>query len=561
MGRSPACERGCFQIVSAVFHMRNLATGVLAGVLLLRSALLASDPSYDKGIKQGVIDTTDILEASGLIASRQNPGVLWTHNDNGFPGTIFAISTNGSLLARYAVPNVFFGDFEDISFGPGPNPDHQYVYLGDIGDNFLTRTSIRVLRFPEPAVYTNMAANPRSEMIPAAQEITLVYPDGPFNAEAMLVDPLTGDLFLATKLTNSSRIYRATRAELDGGGPVGLQFIREISFFKPSAADISADGRLIVMRRGGKAGGWARGLTQTVGDALAASPFTIPLVDEFNGESIAIHPTGLGYYTLSEGLFQTNYFFLRRTNASDPRQPVVFIKPGESWRYHDQGMDLGVAWREMNFVDTNWPAGPGQLGYGQGDEQTTVSFGEDDFDKNHTTYFRKSFSKPAATTVTNLALRLCYTDGVAVYLNGAEVYRRNVATNAGYGTLAGGAHAPWQNFWVSVPVKLALLRTGTNVVAAEVHRLDPMGADLSFDLQLGEGSVELPVRFTAKPALLAGDCRLSLAGPPGGLAVIEASADMQHWNEVGRLVLVGGVGTFQERATAAPSGRFYRVRE
>src|SRR6185436_19838271 len=168
------------------------------------------------------------------------PGVLWTHNDSGYPGTVFALSTNGSLLVAYSIPNTFSGNFEDISFGPGPNPEQQYIYLGDIGDDSLSRSTIRVMRFAEPAVYAYSGDAPRFLTVPSAQEITLAYPDGPFDAEALLVDPLTGDLFIATKLDDSSRIYRATRAELDSGGPVQLTFIREISFFKPAAGDISS---------------------------------------------------------------------------------------------------------------------------------------------------------------------------------------------------------------------------------------------------------------------------------------------------------------------------------
>jgi hypothetical protein len=521
------------------------------------STHLFGAPSFANPIVAGVVSTYDITEASGLIASRQNPGVLWTHNDSGFPGTVFAISTNGTLLARYTVPSAFFGDFEDISFGPGPTPERQYIYLGDIGDNYETRASIRVFRFPEPAVYGYMGSNPRSDYTIQAEEIGLRYPDGPFNAEAMLVDPLTGDLFIATKGTNSSRIYRATRTQLDGGGMVDLTFIREITFFKPSGADISADGLLILLRRGGKGAGWVRNPSQSVGDALGGTSFNIPLAVEPNGESIAIHPTGSGYYTLSEGYLQTNYY-CRRTDSGVPRQPVVFIKPGEVWRYQDLGTDEGTAWRQISFNDTNWSVGAAQLGYGQGDEQTLISYGIDDFAKNTTTYFRKTFSKAPSVTVTNLALRVCFNDGVAVYLNGTEVLRRGLQDGATFDRLAYASTADQQNYWTSIPVSPALLRTGTNVVAVEVHRFDPLGPDLSFDLQLSDGAVDRPAHFTGLPQFSGGQCRLNIAGPAGSLVAVEASADMVNWAEAGHVVLTGGTGVFQEPAVIGQ--RFYRLR-
>ncbi len=115
----------------------------IAGAVLCFSLLTlrvgAANPGFATGVTNGYVNIYDISEASGLLISRQNPGVLWTHNDSGYRGSIFALTTNGMLLARHYVPEVYMGDFEDISsFGPGPVPGAQYIYLGDIGDNYLT---------------------------------------------------------------------------------------------------------------------------------------------------------------------------------------------------------------------------------------------------------------------------------------------------------------------------------------------------------------------------------------------------------------------------------------
>jgi hypothetical protein len=507
-----------------------------------------------------VVTASEISEASGLIASRQNPGVLWTHNDTGYPGSVFAISTNGTLLARYYLPTAGFGDYEDISFGPGPTPEHQYIYLGDIGDNFSSRFNIRIFRFPEPAVYGYQSNNLPVQPVPSWQEIALTYPDGPHNAEAMMVDPLTGDLFIATKLATNSALYRATRADIDRGGTVGLTFVRDLVFSglkSVSAADISADGLLIAIRRNGKAWLWTRPPTQSVGDVMAATPITIPNADEPNGEALGFHPTGLGYYTLSEGFGQTNYYF-RRTDSGVPRQPIVFIKPGDVWRFQDLGTDEGAAWRQLTYDDSGWASGPAQLGYGQNDEGTTVSFGFDDFEKYTTTYFRKGFNRTASQTFTNLALRICFTDGAVVYLNGTEVFRRNLPVNPAFNQLATGSNAERQNYWVSVPVTPALVRTGSNTVAVELHRMDPIGPDLSFDLQLSEGAVDLPAHFTSLPKLISGNWRIGIAGPAGSLVRVEACGDLSQWTEVGQVILTGGVGQFQENTSA--DTRFYRLK-
>ncbi len=514
-------------------------------------------PSFNSAVSQGTVTTYFLWEASGLLASRQNPGVVWTHNDTGYPGSVFALSTNGTLLAQYTVPDVFGGNFEDIAFGPGPSPEAQYIYLGDIGDNYTNRASVRVLRLPEPAVYAYQSNSPLSWTAVGADAITLRYPDRPYDAEALLVDPLNGDLFIATKLDDRSRIYRATRAQMSSND-VTLTFIREISFRSVSAGDISPDGSLVALRRGGNGAVWVRSAGQSVGDALGGSSTSIPISNiEPNGEALGFHATGLGYYTLSEGSSQPLYFY-KRTDSGVPRQPVMLIRPGESWRFDDSGTDLGTAWRATNYNDSGWVSGPAQLGNGQSDEQTLIPAGADEF-RNPTLYFRKRFSATNAVALSNLALRICFNDGVAVYLNGGEILRRNLPANPTFDAPATASNADLQNYWLSVPLSPALLRNGTNTLAVELHRFHGNGPGLSFDLQLGEGKVDLPARFTGLPRLTGGVCSIPIAGPVGSMARVEATGDWAKWFPAGQVVLTNGTGVFQEPATSGSTNKFYRL--
>lgn len=533
-------------------------------VFALCAPALVQAQSFSSAVEFGVATSPEITEASGIVASRQNPGVLWTHNDSSYAGNVFALSTNGASLGRYYIPTAFFGNYEDIAIGPGPNPEHHYIYLADIGDNYASRFSVRVFRFPEPAVYPYFTNAPPILPLPAVQEIELTYPDKPYDAEALIIDPITGDLFIATKETNSARIYMTTRAKMDIGGPIELTFVREMSFsgFRSvSAGDISFDGKLICMRRNGRAWTWSRSASQTVGDALAAAGSTQPVAtnpEDSNGEAIGFHPTGLGYFTISEGYQQpVNYF--RRTGSGIPSQPVVFVPPGSEWRYNDQGSDERVAWREAGFDDSTWSTGAGQLGYGQGDEQTVISYGFDDFEKNITTYFRREFTR--ASSVTNLALRLCFTDGVAVYLNGSEVFRRNLAPDAGFDALATGSNRERQNFWISVPVPSALLHSGNNTVAVEVHRQERWQSDLSFDLQLVQDSVEQGAHFIGAPIVADGEWHVTVAGPAGSVATVEASDDLLAWTVAGQVALPQGANVFREEVGSNTKHRFFRIRQ
>jgi hypothetical protein len=102
-----------------------------------------------------------------------------------------------------------------------------------------------------------------------------------------------------------------------------------------------------------------------------------------------------------------------------------------------------------------------------------------------TFYFRHHFTVSDPAQFTALTLELLRDDGAAVYLNGTEVRRDNLIANAGYNdfatvTVNGADEAQF----FSSPVDPALLRTGDNVLAVEVHQRANNSTDLSFDLRL-----------------------------------------------------------------------------
>jgi hypothetical protein len=162
------------------------------------------------------------------------------------------------------------------------------------------------------------------------------------------------------------------------------------------------------------------------------------------------------------------------------------VATGSVWKYHDMGANLGSTWRAVGFDDSAWPAGPAQLGYGDGDEATVVSYGGVDTNKHITTYFRRSWLVPDRTLISGLTVRVLRDDGAVVYLNAVEVFRSNMPTGAvTYVTLAssavGGAD---ESTYYSTNVTAAALLNGTNTLAVEVHQSDPGSSDLSFDLEL-----------------------------------------------------------------------------
>ncbi|HEX2750620.1 MAG TPA: hypothetical protein VHM91_21625, partial [Verrucomicrobiales bacterium] len=106
-----------------------------------------------------------------------------------------------------------------------------------------------------------------------------------------------------------------------------------------------------------------------------------------------------------------------------------------------------------------------------------------------TTYFRRTFTLPLpAAMLQSLKLRLLRDDGAAVYLNGVEIARDNLAVGALYNE---GAIQPVEGenegrfFEYTVPAAgLAALTIGANVLAIELHQNLNVSNDASFDCEL-----------------------------------------------------------------------------
>jgi hypothetical protein len=162
---------------------------------------------------------------------------------------------------------------------------------------------------------------------------------------------------------------------------------------------------------------------------------------------------------------------------------TVLVPTHAIWRYLDDGSNQGTAWRAPSFDDSSWEQGQAELGYGDGDEETTVLFGPSSSNKYTTTYFRRAFNATEIDTFTGATLRINRDDGAVVYLNGAEILRTNLpAGTINHTTLASNASP--ENAFVGTAIDPALLNEGTNVLAVEIHPTNVTSSDISFDLDL-----------------------------------------------------------------------------
>jgi len=200
------------------------------------------------------IKEKSITESSGLTASRSTPGAYWTHNDSGDGPFIYAFDTRGDSLGIFRVTGAQAFDWEDMAAGPGPDANKSYLYLGDIGDNNEARDEVVVYRVPEPALSatTRKLSKVRPGSTEPAEAIRLKYPDGKHDAEALLVHPTTGNIYIVNKVPIANPAVYEAAAPFTIGKLVVMRRIGEIhvpSIFGGviTGGSISPDGRRVAL--------------------------------------------------------------------------------------------------------------------------------------------------------------------------------------------------------------------------------------------------------------------------------------------------------------------------
>ena len=198
-------------------------------VLLFVSASILLQ-SYGAPAKLATITDPAINESSGLAASRTTPGAYWTHNDSGDGPFIYAFDTRGNSLGTFRVPSATNRDWEDIATGPGPQLNRSYLYIGDIGDNDQKRPEVVVYRIPEPQITAADKNSTKSRPRPTepAEAIRLVYPDGKHDAEALMIHPSTGNLYIMTKVAFGNPTVYEAEAPFTAGKLITLKRIGEV---------------------------------------------------------------------------------------------------------------------------------------------------------------------------------------------------------------------------------------------------------------------------------------------------------------------------------------------
>ena len=242
-------------------------------------------------IQSGIVD-----EASGLTESTNLSGYLWTMQDSGQPNSLYLISKDGKSIKEYNVPGSVNHDWEDIASGAGPNSGINYLYIADIGNNNLPLTETNIIyRIPE---INNINSSFGADQL---AKITFKYPDGPKDAETLLLDPDTKDIFIISKESDHTGIYRLPYPQSTTETITAEKVGTIPSVVTATSGDISIDGKEIVIRTYISVFYWARKDGETISQTLSKSATRQLIVAlEPQGEAICFDRQLAGFYTISE---------------------------------------------------------------------------------------------------------------------------------------------------------------------------------------------------------------------------------------------------------------------
>ena len=252
-------------------------------------------------LTQGSVISDEITELSGVAASPRSAGRLWVHDDSGGGNTLYAIAaSDGAYQGRVEVVEADNEDWEDLAIGPCPDEDCGCLYIADAGSSDGSRTNGVLWIVPEPDLADGITV--------AATAIPFTWPDGGHDAEALLVDPVSGETLLVTKEpTGPAGIYAFPQAPPHSSGGLTLEKVGEIDLSTVGAAEtavtggaVSPGGERLALRTDEDL------LVFTIGDdgliaALSHVPVHLDAPKAQNGEAVTFSADGSALYLINEG--------------------------------------------------------------------------------------------------------------------------------------------------------------------------------------------------------------------------------------------------------------------
>jgi len=242
-------------------------------------------------------EPAELAENSGIVVGRAHPEVLWAHNDSGNPFELFAQRLDGTIAARFPLTGGENVDIEDIAAGPCLDDRKQWcIYLGDIGDNSESRKEVAVYQVVEPERLDGAVLT--------ARKLRFTYADRPHNAETLLVDPRSVELFVVTKEpAGLGAVYRLEGLAADKiGRAVPLRRLEQASGFSvlTTGGDVHPSGTRVLLRTYTGVFEYRGHAGESLDTILGTTPLTVTSAPQPQPEAIAYTADGRGYVLGSE---------------------------------------------------------------------------------------------------------------------------------------------------------------------------------------------------------------------------------------------------------------------
>ena len=158
------------------------------------------------------------------------------------------------------------------------------------------------------------------------------------------------------------------------------------------------------------------------------------------------------------------------------------INEGNTWYTFVGTENPPSDWTSTTFDENTWTAAQGPFGYGDDDDVTQVPAGTLAF------YYRIAFNVSDPSVLDSAIMSMDYDDGFIAYLNGTEIARSGnmppgpadytTVTTVDHEALMYGGGSP-DMYSISSSRLDNLLKTGRNVLAIELHNVEPGSSDLS----------------------------------------------------------------------------------
>ncbi|MBZ0264707.1 hypothetical protein K8I28_08550 [bacterium] len=260
-------------------------------------ACATDPPDFSDRQTAGTIEHNSIKEASGMVASRANPGIFWIINDSGNEAVVYGCDEHGKHRAKLILEGVHNRDWEDIAVGTGEKDGTFDIYVGEIGDNRAHFENIALFRFEEPI----LKRKKETIHIPESQisVMRLKYPDGPRDAETLLVDPISNEVVIVSKRELNVRAYQ-TNWKNTNDDVVTLEYLGDLPLYNVVGGDISPDGSGILLKTYASMFYWFKKPGEDFINAFSKQGHVLPYVEEVQGESVCWTIDGSAYYTVSE---------------------------------------------------------------------------------------------------------------------------------------------------------------------------------------------------------------------------------------------------------------------